>query len=82
MNTTKVALARYEDSHCNSYQNPCTENEGQGKVTLRLTELLGFGKTAQTPHTKSASEHTPHLLLILTLDRKKIPTISFKSLLG
>lgn len=46
MNTTKMALAKYEDSHCNSYQNPCSENEGQREVTLEVTQVLGFGKTA------------------------------------
>lgn len=44
-NTTKVALATYEFSR-NSHQNPRSESEGQRKVTLRLTQLLGFGKTA------------------------------------
>lgn len=65
-NTTKVALAMYEVS-CNSHQNPRSESEEQRKVTLRLTQLLGFGKTAEMPHRKKYfrihSPSTPDPLL-------------------
>lgn len=65
-NTTKVALATYEFSR-NSHQNPRSESEGQRKVTLRLTQLLGFGKTAEMSHRKKyfgiRSPSTPDPLL-------------------
>lgn len=80
MNTTKVALAMYEDSHHNSYQNPCSENEGQGKVTLN-TAVGSWEDSIDASQKKSISERVPHLLLTLTFDRRKIPTTNFKSLL-